>query len=243
MSKYIPSSLTCALILFSVSTEAQLLTSIGDVFDTKTDQLIYREFHTFDKSPSRENMRTSYKDLDNKEIGTRTVNFSVTGYASDYVFKQPELGIDKRVVRSTGKITYTELDGRQKTIKEFSPKNMNTAVVNAGMFNAIERAWPELNNGQSVEINLVVPDRARTFKMVVQKVAIDESNLAKHLDTQDHIVFKMRIANRFLRLLVAPVELGYNIKTKRLTYYQGPSNIRKPDNKEYKEIRVIYTNQ
>jgi len=230
-----------AMILKMTPTVAETLTSVGEVYDVKTNDLIYREFHTFNKAPLNESMHTTYKDLDGQVIAQRTVNFDA-GFASNYVFQQPDLGIEKRVNRESKSITYTEINAGKSTVKTFEPKNISTAVVNAGMFNAIDRAWPKLSKGETIEIDLVVPERGRTFKMLVEKADIEKTNSVKFLERNELTVFKMRIANRFLRLLVPPIELGYSTKTKRLTYYQGPSNIRKPNNKAYKEIRVIYSN-
>lgn len=230
-----------AMILKMTPTVAETLTSVGEVYDVKTNDLIYREFHTFNKAPLNESMHTTYKDLDGQVIAQRTVNFDA-GFASNYVFQQPGLGIEKRVERRENSITYTESIRDKTTAKEFEPKNVNTAVVNAGMFNAIQRAWPKLIGGETIEINLVVADRGKTFKMLVEKVDFTKTNSANFLDMKNHVVFEMRIASRFLRFLVPPIELGYDIHTKRLKLYQGPSNIRKANKKSYKEIRVIYVN-
>lgn len=230
-----------AMILKMTPTVAETLTSVGEVYDVKTNDLIYREFHVFNKTPLNESMHTTYKDIDGQVIAQRTVNFNA-GFAANYVFQQPGLGIEKRVNRKSKSITYTEINAEKSTVKTFEPKNISTAVVNAGMFNAIDRAWPKLSKGETIEIDLVVPERGRTFKMLVEKVDIEKTDSVKFLERNELTVFKMRIANRFLRLLVPPIELGYSTNTKRLTYYQGPSNIRKPNNKAYKEIRVIYSN-
>ena len=222
------------------SAESAVHTSIGDVYEVKTGELVYREFHTFNKSPE-EFMLSEYRTPKGVLIADRRVNF-VNGYASDYVFTQPGLNIRNEVIRRADTIQYNSIKGDKTSAKEFTPKNIQQAVVNAGMFNAVNRDWARLIQGKTTKIDLVIPERGRTFVMTLKQVSTEKSEMAKHMNTQGKIVFNLTIASRLLRLLLDPVELGYDIDTKRLVFYQGPSNIRQSDGKKIGKIRIHYEN-
>jgi len=221
--------------------QAELQKSVGDVYAVTSGELVYREFHTFSKPPEPEFMQTQYKAIDGRVIAERRVNF-VNGLAGDYVFKQADLNIENEVIRGQNSIEYRGTNGDKTSTKSFSPKNLKTAVVNAGMFNAVERAWPKLIAGETVKIDLVVPERGRTFTMNLRQVSLEKSKMAKHMSIDGKVVFNLTIANRLLRLIVGPVELGYDTKSKRLVFYQGPSNIRRADGKKIGNIRISYKN-
>lgn len=231
----------CLLLSFAEFSFAQAQHFVGDVYEVKSSKLIYQEHHLFSKEPQNEFMQTQYKSVSGDVIAERRVNFN-NGYASDYVFTQLGQSIEKKVVRGEQKIQYRETLGDKQATHDFSVKNINTAVVNAGMFNAVERAWPQLLNGENVTIDIVVPKRKRTFAMVLEKVETSATEMPTYLDAQGKIALKLRIKNRLLRLIVPPIELGYDAASKRLVYYRGPSNIVKDNGKPYKTIRVLYTN-
>ncbi len=228
-------------IINPIVAHAEIQYSVGDVYDVKSGELIYREFHTFSKPPAQAFMQTEYKAPEGSLIAERRVNFS-DGFASDYVFEQAGLGIRKEVIRGDENIRYISTESGKADTKSFSPKRIESVVVNAGMFNAVEREWDALMAGEKVKIDLVVPERARTFRMVMKRVPANDSEMAKHLNTDNKAVFKLSIGNRLLRLIVGAVELGYDTETKRLVFYQGPSNIRRDNGKKIGDIRIAYKN-
>ena len=229
------------VVFFSGHSHAEVQRSVGDVHEVSSNKLIYQEHHTFSYSPADEYMQTEYKALDKSIIAKRRVNFD-NGYAKDYVFEQPGLNQKTSVVRGESEIEYIAEKGDEVKSKSFSVDDISTAVVNAGMFNAVERHWSQLIKGEKISIDLVVPERGRTYTMNISQVKLDGSKMSEHMATEGKIVFNLVIASRLLRLLVAPVELGYDLNTKRLVFYQGPSNIKKPSGKKYGDIWIKYDN-
>jgi len=228
-------------VFLSAHAHAEIQRSVGDVHEVSSNQLIYQEHHTFSYSPDDEYMQTEYKALDKSIIAKRRVNFD-NGYAKNYVFEQPGLNQKISVVRGETEIEYIVEKGDEIKSKSFSVDDISTAVVNAGMFNAIERHWSQLINGEKISIDLVVPERSRTYTMNISQVKLDGSKMSERMATEGKIVFNLVIASRLLRLLVAPVELGYDLNTKRLVFYQGPSNIKKPSGKKFGDIWIKYDN-
>lgn len=228
-------------LFYAGQSHSQILRSLGDVRSASTNELIYQEHHTFSKPPAEEFMQTEYKTLDGSLIAKRKVNF-INGYASDYVFEQVQPKLKSTVVREADQIQYINEKNGEVETKTFSVDDLNSAVVNAGMFNAVEREWDRLINSEKVAINLVVPERGRTFSMNIKQVKLEDSKMSKHMEVDGKIVFNLVIASRLLRLLVAPVELGYDTETKRLVFYHGPSNLRTPDGKKYGDIWITYKN-
>ena len=223
---------------------ADTSSSVGEVFEVSTGELVYREFHQFtsgERPGQKQSMVSTYKDINGNIIGSRRVEFQ-DGYASAYSFSQPELGIKKNVIRGVKSITYSGTEGDKSVEKEFTPKAIKTAVVNAGMFNAVERAWAELITGEVVTIDLVVPDRAKAYAMQLKRVNLKDTSIPNSIQGNDTVAFTLSINNRLLRLLVPPVELGYDVPSRQLIYYRGPSNLKKASGDSYKTIEVLYNN-
>ena len=233
-------ALLTSLLAFGNS-HAEVIRSIGDVHSVNDGRLIYREHHTFSKFSEDEFTLTEYKTIDGKLIASRKVDFQ-NGYASGYVFEQPELNIRTEVKRGKTDISYLSIQGSEKVSKSYALKDIETAIISAGMFNAVERNWGALESGKAVTFNLLVPDKERTYSMRLKRIKIEGSNLSKYLPTAGNISFELKINNGFLRLLVPAIELGYDADSRQLVFYQGPSNLKKSDGGKIGEIWITYKN-
>lgn len=212
---------------------------VGDVYDAKTQQLIYREHHEFSKEPNNEFMNTTYRDASGRVIGVRKVN-KQEGRVTDYEFTQSDVDISKRLERTTEQITIEISENGEQKTKSFSPKNNEDVVINAGLFDLIERERESILNNEEIRFKLALPEKGRTVEMRINRKPYRDSNTKNFIDDDSLITLNMVIASRLLRLLVPPIELAYYPDTKQIAFYKGPSNLKDKDGKPIKEIYVLY---
>jgi hypothetical protein len=105
-------------------------------------------------------------------------------------------------------------------------------VVDGG-FNAFIKAhWGELAGGKRVAFNFVAPNRLDYFAFE----ALPDPKEPRSGETR---VFLIRPANAALRLLVDPIQVTYDVSTRRMTGYRGLSNINNAEGKSF-DIWLAY---
>jgi hypothetical protein len=85
----------------------------------------------------------------------------------------------------------------------------------------VHRQWNVLLGGETVYFHLPAMTLQRIARFQIRK--LDDSLYAR----KGVMVLKMDIASIFLRLLVAPVELVYDLETKRLLEIHGKSLLKR----------------
>lgn len=82
----------------------------------------------------------------------------------------------------------------------------------------MRRHWDELLTGKSKTFLFAFADRLKLLELRIQRAECSYSS-------ENGQCFKLELSNWLFRLLVAPIELGYNPVTKNLSRYRGLSNI------------------
>ena len=91
-------------------------------------------------------------------------------------------------------------------------------VIDAG-FDAFVRAnWDSLVAGANKSFQFPFAARESLVKLRIKPVSCS-------YDSETDQCFRLEMNNWLLRMLVAPIELGYDARLKRLTRYRGLSNI------------------
>jgi len=229
------------LIISAIVTAEPIRTLVGNARDLKTHAFVYTEDHIFDDDPANTLMSTRYLDPNDALIGERLVNFN-QGRVLGYEFKQTQLGISKSVVRATSQINYVTTQKGKTTRKNYNPEPDEDILINAGLFNLVEREWSTLSAGEKVKFELAIPPPAsrRTINMVVQATEYSSSPAAEFMPNENLATFLMVVSNRLLRFLVEPIHLGYYKDTKQLAFYQGPSNLQNEKGEAMKPVYILY---
>jgi len=108
-------------------------------------------------------------------------------------------------------------------------------VMGPTLTDFLHTRWNELLSGGTIYFHLPAMTLQRIARFQIRK--LDDSPYAR----KGVVVLKMDVANIFLRLLVAPVELVYDLQTKRLLEIHGKSLLkRKVNGKTQNPIVDIY---
>lgn len=193
--------------------------TVGEAFDLESDQLLYSETHCLSKDAlARE---VIYRNVDGQliahkslsyETGLTTPSFVQRNFYSqesiEVELKQDELTMTVRDANSSepGKVISTR------------PSPSLPVVIDAGFDEFVTANWDSLVAGEKKSFQFPFAARESLVKLRIKPVSCS-------YDSGTDQCFSLEMNNWFLRMLVAPIELGYDAKLKRLARYRGLSNI------------------
>ena len=193
--------------------------TIGEAFDLKSDELLYSETHCLSRDAlARE---VIYRNVDGEliahkslsyETGPTTPSFVQRNYYSqesiEVELKQDELTMTVRDVNSggPGKVVSTQ------------PSSRLPVVIDAGFDAFVTTNWDSLVAGENKSFQFPFAARESLVRLRIKPMSCT-------YDSETDQCFSLEMNNWFLRMLVDPIELGYDASLKRLTRYRGLSNI------------------
>ncbi|MDF1762101.1 MAG: hypothetical protein P1U57_01715 [Oleibacter sp.] len=203
----------------------------GKAYDLKTDELVYSEHHDVTyKNDTLFERKVTYKTPDDKTFATKDNRYTNAVTTPEFTLKDTRINYQETASYDGERwtLSYTE-DGEIKS-KEIG-KPDNTPVIDAGFDEFVRANWEKLLKDKTVRFSFAVPSRLEwvDFRLIPKK----------HTDTELRV--EMRLESRMLSWLMDPVQLTYEISTKRLLRYQGLTNILNTSEESiYADIRYEY---
>jgi hypothetical protein len=209
------------MLVLSAAANADYLNGdvIGEAYDLESGELLYQETHCV--SADRLERKVIYQDVSDNLIALKRLDYR--SGATTPSFEQHNLysreSIEVALVNRDLTMTIRDSVSR-KPVKSSSTRAETRApvVIDAGFDTFIRDNWDSLVQGERLEFQFPVADRANLVDLRLRSRAC---SYAAETDQ----CFSLELANWFLRVLVAPVELGYDAGQRRLSRYRGLSNI------------------
>ena len=221
-----------AVFFSSLSMAEELPDVIGEVYSLDGKQALYTEQHYY--SDDGERHRVVYLSLDGQAFAHKEVDYR-SGKLTP-VFRQEDTRTSEVIeVKWEGEqlsISYLSDDNsaqQQKVIKAKSP-----LVIDAGFDNFIRENWALLSRGEKLQFHFPAPTRLRLVNLIV------EGKQCSYVATSQRC-FSINAANWLVKLLVDPIELGYDNTNQQLMRFRGLANINDENGKGIKvDIRYHY---
>jgi hypothetical protein len=193
---------------------AQDWSVVGNAYDRDDQKLRYQEYHYY--SADGLDHRVEYKDSQGNLLAEKTVDYRAGAMAPS--FKQQSWLYPETLAVSVQAqqllIQYTEGATEEKqTVKRQQP-----LVVDAGFDNYIREHWQPLLDGKSLEFYFPAVTRLSLVKLRVKLTSCS-------YPTESDNCFTINSASWLIRLLLAPIELGYDSQTRRLSRFRGLANL------------------
>jgi len=206
------------VMLFSPNTRATNL--VGEAVDLTTGAPLYTEVHTFSALDGEQpSMASSYLTPDNELIASRVVRFDKSQKVSEYRLQIAASGYRESIVRDQESLTFQIEEAGLAPIREvLKLARDKTPIIDAGMNNLILRNWDALIQGKRLRFEF-----ASTAQLGLVKLQVKHD---KSLSDDQMTVFTMTAANPLIRLLIAPIKVGFYQHSKQLAYYRGISNLK-----------------
>lgn len=172
---------------------------------------------------------THYFDAGGRPIADRVMDFSRHAWKPDYRLVDRRDGYEEGAEATDGKVRVFHRAKRGRPLKEKVLNVPEPVVIDGGFNRFIKDHWADLSSGEPLPFNFVAPSQLDYFAFEAVKTAAGPGA----------ITFAIRPANKVLRLLVDPIEVTYDVPTRRMTRYRGLSNINDARGKSLK-VRLVY---
>jgi hypothetical protein len=203
---------------YTQATERSTQTT-GEAYDMDSGELLYRETHCVSSDESEREV--FYSDGDGKLLARKLVDYrsgATTPSFEQQNFYSSEL---IRVALREDELTMVIVDA--DSLEARSEVSLQTGndlpvVIDAGFDAFVRQHWDSLVAGEQHQFQFPFADRESLVELRIGRLGCS-------YDSNSDQCFRLDLANWFLRMLVAPIELGYDSDNRRLMRYRGLSNI------------------
>ena len=221
-------TLFCLLLTSHLS--ANTLTFEGAAYKPGTDKLLYLETHTLELNNDRPISGTVEYRLPSGEVIARKTNQYLDNPALTNFELQDVRNEYQEQAELTDKGWRLSQTENGKTSSKRVGKPDYQPVVDAGFDEFVRANWDRLIDGDTVKFSFAVPARQEwiDFRLIPDTI------------TDTELSVEMKLKSRMLAWLLDPIRLTYDRSSKRLTRYQGLTNIQDPQG-EGIHADIIYT--
>ena len=218
-----PLPLLSGLLLFALSAPLAATDNIGQTvgsaYDFESDKLLYRETHCVSEDEMAREV--IYQDAEGKLIARKKLDYSSGAITPSFVQKNFYSGELIEVALDEGVVSMAVVDvnsGEALKSSQEKPSQELPVVIDAGFDVFVRQNWDSLVAGESLTFLFPLSDRGSLIELRIQPLGCS-------YPTQSDQCFRLDVANWLLRMLVKPIELGYDIEQQQLTRFRGLSNI------------------
>ena len=221
------------IFCFSGSAIAMAVSVIGTAHDLQTDAVLYSENHCVVDSLRY----VEYLDSDNQLIAHKLVDYESGLLTPSVVQHNVSLNDVIKVKPVDGSVEMQRRSLSQGLNTKPAKKALNNTlalVVDAGFDNFIKEYWDRLVEGEVVTFQFPAAARVDLFDFNVNRMNCSSGDKSQQC-------FNLRLDSWLLRMLVDPIELGYDKKSRQLKRFRGLANVENKKGNGYKvDIRYRY---
>ena len=193
--------------------------TIGEAFDLKSDEPLYSETHCLsDDALARE---VIYRNVEGELIAHKILSYRTGPTTPSFVqhnfYSQESIEVELKQDEVTMTLKAENSPGPATVISTRPSANL-PVVIDAGFDAFVTGNWDSLVGGEKKSFQFPFAARESLVKLRIKPTSCT-------YDTETDQCFRLEMNNWLLRMLVDPIELGYDARLKRLTRYRGLSNI------------------
>jgi hypothetical protein len=193
--------------------------TIGEAFDLKSDEPLYSETHCLSSDAlARE---VIYRNVDGQLIAHKILSYKTGPTTPSFVQHNFYSRESIEVELNQDELTMTvKSEGSSEPGKVVStqPSARLPVVIDAGFDAFVTLNWNSLVAGENMSFQFPFAAHESLVKLRIKPSSCT-------YDTETDQCFRLEMNNWFFRMLVDPIELGYDATLKRLSRYRGLSNI------------------
>lgn len=208
-----------ALLAQGLGASGNVGQTIGEAYDLDSDELLYRETHCV--NPDKNAREVIYRSNDGRLIARKLLDYSSGLTTPSFVQHNFYSSERVEVELNRGNLTMSVHEiGNPGSKKEKStkPGDKLPVVIDAGFDEFVRNNWDSLVEGEKKKFLFALVARSSLVELRIRPAACA-------YETGTDQCFKLELSNWLLRMIAAPIELGYDVETRQLTRYRGLSNI------------------
>jgi hypothetical protein len=237
----LPRLLAIAL-LATCSAQTLAARVIGYARDAQTQTFLYSELHEQTLAPDGAVSTgvTTYHDAQGKAFARKALDFRQQRNIPLYSLQIPAQGYSEGIRQLRPMLEMYKRNGSDERSDKLSLRE-GLVAADEGFNQLIQEQLPALSRGDTVAFTLVVAGYLDQFRFRAKAVS---GKLASAGDdgatTLPPLVLKVE-PDSLLRMLVSPITLHYDARTRQLLRYEGVSNILNPaTGKVHERVRIDY---
>lgn len=207
---------------------------VGEAFDLKTGQLLYREYYTLNDESLP--LRVEYRLPNGEALATKTLQFTKRDNLQSLALPdvQHHNLLNGRLIEvkannpeaNQNRVTVRYRENLKDAIESASIPRQTQAVADAGFDEFVRLNWDRLAAGERLVMNFLMPSRLDFVSLQLRHREIPSGTT----DTKagQTLWIQATPANSLLRLFVDPIDLYYQRDSRRLIRYSGISNLMDP---------------
>ena len=185
---------------------------VGKAYDLETGDYLYSEHHLCNAQTTLCNVL--YRDDQGELIARKQVDYSSN-------LQSPSLQME---------------DFRLDAQVELQPLGDPELVVDAGFDNYVRLRWDELAQGATLKFPFQIMGRSNPLAMQAKRVVETDGC------GSDELCLEVALNSWLLGMIVDPIELTYEVDSRRLMRFRGISNVRGDEGeKQFVDIRYSYS--
>lgn len=210
-------ALACLAGAYSAQANIAAPYVIGTAYDPDSQAHLYSEAHCSNgDSLARE---VIYRDADSRLLAHKLLNYqtgpTTPSYRQNNLYAGESIAVEVR--QDSVAMTVTDSAGMSKTVNASIDANL-PLVIDAGFDAFVRDNWEELVSGQDKRFQFPFAGRESLVNLRIRPAPCS-------VDAGTNQCFLLELDNWALRLIVDPIELGYDAGSRRLVRYSGLSNI------------------
>ncbi len=200
---------------------------VGYAYDMEQEALLYSETHevVLDHEGQYLTAVVTYKSPEGRLIAEKKLDYGKNLLRPDLLFEDFR---DSLKIQVDGDSDYVVLKTGKEEQREIEKLNLGknqTVVVDAGFDRMIKQQWEELLDGEKISFKFMPLTKAKLVSFKAYSTAVSDNYLDVEIAPE----------NFFVRMLMDPIKLRYEIESARLVRFQGVTNLRASLSGEVKE--------
>lgn len=203
----------------------------GIAMDKNSLEFIYKEVHheIFREGKHLET-QTSFVGENGSEFARRELDFRNSFQKPNYLLMDERSGLLEEVIHlGANQFGIRYQKNYNSKLKEKSIYVPEPAVVDGGFNYYIKNNWNKLMAEEKLVFNFLSVAFQDYFTFRIYKVNEQTNN-------PNIVVLRMESQKLFLRVLMNPIYVHYDLQSKRISKYEGISNIRDQEGHSYKAL-------
>jgi hypothetical protein len=208
--------LALGLIAFSLKSSVKTDDFTGYAYKDGTRQLLYKEESAetlVDQRPVED--VTKYYDPSGALIASRTLKFSASGYTPDFKTEDFRTGYMEGAEVKDNSVRLFVRESKTSPLKEKTFPLAERSVIDGGFNQFIKDKWNNLEQGQQLDFNFMVPSRLDYYSFRAIRVS----------ETPSELIVRIEPGSMMIRWLAGAIVVHYDKSTRRILSYEGKSNI------------------
>lgn len=208
--------------------------SYGRSLDADTGKLLYSEKHITNFKDGRIiSLHTEYFNLKKEKFAELKSDFSVHPYLPEYKFTDSRFGREDgtKNLKDGKKVEVFARPKKGDELKTTTMKVTPMLITGQGLHAYMNANLDKLiKKESSTDIDFLIPMNQKDYKFEINKLEVKDGMA----------VFKVKIRSWFLSMFAPSLQVTYEVKTKRLMIFEGPSNIVSDENKS-QNVKIVYS--